>query len=101
MNETPLVGPPSDAGDSDAPGEEGLPVSSMTGTGPQNAIAPGADPDQPAPDADDSAVAPAGDPGASASDLGGASDAGSLSGSEFGPDQSSDPMPDVGGTGRS
>ncbi|MFL6027244.1 MAG: hypothetical protein ACJ72G_14750 [Friedmanniella sp.] len=101
MSETPLVGPPSDAGDSDAPGEDGLPISSLTGTGPQNAVAPGADPDEPAPNDDATVAAPAGDPGADASDLGSASDAGSLTGSEFGPAESSDPMPDVGGTGRS
>jgi len=97
MSETPLVPPPSDAGDSDVPGEDGLPVTSLTGPAPQNAVAPGADPDQPAPD-DPTVAAPAGDPGASASDLGGASDAGSLSGTEFGADSSSDPMPDPSGT---
>ena len=99
MSDTPLVPPPSDAGDSGAPGEDGLPASTLTGTGPQNAVAPGANPDEPAPDDDGTLAAPAGDPGGSASDLGSASDAGSLSGSEYGPTHSSDPMPDVGGTG--
>src|SRR3954452_15855233 len=101
MSETPLVGPPSDAGDSDAPGEDGLPVSSPTGTGPQSAVAPWACAGEPAPNDDATVAAPAGDPGGDASDLGSASDAGSLTGSEFGPAESSDPMPDVGGTGRS
>jgi hypothetical protein len=98
MSETPLVPPPSDAGDSDAPGEDGLPITELTGTGPQNAVAPGADPDQPAPDDDAAVAAPGGDPGASASDLGGGSDAGSLTGTEFGPTSGSDPMPDPSGT---
>lgn len=71
MSETPLVPPPGNAGDSDAPGEDGLPVADMTGTGPQNAVAPGADPDHPAPGDDPTVAAPDGDPGASASDLGG------------------------------
>src|SRR3954447_24521485 len=101
MSETPLVGPPSDAGDSDAPGEDGLPISSLTGTGPQNAVAPGADPDEPAPNDDATVAAPAGDPGADASDLGSASDAGSRPGRKSGPAESADPMPGVGGTGRS
>jgi hypothetical protein len=64
-------------------------------------VAPGADPDEPAPDGDATVAAPGGDPGGDASDLGSASDAGSLTGSEFGAAQSSDPMPDVGGTDRS
>lgn len=100
MSEATLVPSPEDAGDSNAPGEDGLPVTEMTGTGPQNAVAPGTDPDQPAPDDDASVDAPGGDPGSTASDLGGASDAGSLSGTEFGADSSSDPMPDSSGTGR-
>ena len=45
MSETPLVPPPSDAGESSAPGEQGLPADALTGTGPQNAVAPGTDPD--------------------------------------------------------
>ena len=98
MSEATLVPPPDDAGESDAPGEDGLPGAGMTGTGPQNAVAPGADPDQPAPDDDAAIAAPGGDPGASASDLGGASDAGTLGGTEFGADSSSDPMPDPSGT---
>jgi hypothetical protein len=97
MSESPLVPPPSD-GESGAPGEEGLPASSLSGTGPQNAVAPGADPDQPAQDDDPTLAAPAGDPGASASDLGPASDAGSLGGSESGA-ASSDPMPDPSAAG--
>jgi hypothetical protein len=96
MSDTSLVPPPSDEGGSGAPGESGLPVSSLTGAAPQNAVAPGADPDQPAPGGDATVMAPAGDPGGSASDLGSASDAGSLGGSEFGADSSSDPMPDPG-----
>jgi hypothetical protein len=90
----PLVAPPENAGDSDAPGEEGLPAGSLLGSGPQNATAPGADPGEAAPDDDAALAAPAGDPGGSASDLGSSTDAGSLSGSEFGPESSSDPMPD-------
>ncbi len=90
----PLVSPPANAGESGAPGEDGLPVTSLSGTGPQNAVAPGADPDQPAPDNDAALAAPAGDPGGSASDLGSASDAGSLGGSGSGAAASSDPMPD-------
>src|SRR3954462_10959627 len=101
MSETPLVGPPSDAGGPGAPGEDGLPISSLTGTGPQNAVAPGADPDEPAPNDDATVAAPAADPGADASALGSASDAGALTASKSGPAESSDPMPDVGGTGRS
>jgi hypothetical protein len=99
MSGAPLVPPPEDAGESDAPGEDGLPVSEMTGTGPQNAVAPGADPDSPAPDDDATVAAPGGDPGASASDLGGESDAGSVTGTEFGADSDSDPVPDPSGTG--
>ena len=99
MREASLVPPPENAGDSDAPGEDGLPITKLTGTGPQNAVAPGTDPDEPAPNGDAALAAPAGDPGASASDLGGASDAGSLGGTEFGADSSSDPMPDPSGTG--
>lgn len=98
MSETPLVGPPSDAGESGAPGEDGLPVTSLSGTGPQNAVAPGADPDDPGQDDDPTLAAPAGDPGSSASDLGPASDAGSLGGSDSGA-AGSDPIPDAGGTG--
>ena len=98
MSESPLVPPPSEPGESGAPGEEGLPVSSLSGTGPQNAVAPGADQDQPAQDDDPTLAAPGGDPGGSASDLGPASDAGSLGGSASGA-ASSDPMPDPSGTG--
>lgn len=103
MSQTPLVppsdGPPSD-GDSgsDRPAEQGLPASALTGSGPQNAVAPGADPSDPAPDGDASLAAPAGDPGASTSDLGSASDAGSFSGSDGGASAGSDPMPDMTGT---
>jgi hypothetical protein len=99
MSETPLVPPPADAGESSAPGEDGLPASSMSGTGPQNAVAPGAERDQPAQDDDPTLAAADGDPGGSASDLGPASDAGSLAGSEPGAVASSDPMPDPSGTG--
>jgi hypothetical protein len=94
-----LVPPPAQAGDSDAPGEEGLPAGSLLGAGPQNAVAPGSDPDEPAPDGDAAKAAPGGDPGASASDLGGASDAGSLAGNDYGADASSDPITDPSGTG--
>lgn len=97
MSQTPLVPPPSEGGSgSGSPGEEGLPISALTGTGPQNAVAPGTDPDQSAPNADGTVVAPAGDPGASASDLGAASDAGSLSGDDVSNGTgASDPMPDM------
>lgn len=101
MSETPLVPPPSDAGESSAPGEQGLPADALTGTGPQNAVAPGTDPDEPAPDGDATVAAPGGDPGGSASDLNAASDPGSLTGTEFGPAASSDPMPDPSGTASS
>ena len=53
-----LVPPPAEAGDSDAPGEEGLPAGSLLGAGPQNAVAPGSDPDEPAPDSDAAKAAP-------------------------------------------
>ena len=95
MSETPLVPPPSDAGDSDAPGEDGLPITKLTGTGPQNAVAPGADPDQPAPDNDPTMAAPAGDPGGSASDSGEATAGEGLGGGDSGAASSSDPMPDM------
>ena len=98
MSETPLVPPPSDAGQSGAPGEDGLPVGELTGTGPQNAVAPGTDPAEPAPKGDPTLATPGGDPGGSASDLNSATDAGSLTGTEFGPAASSDPMPDPSGT---
>ena len=97
MSQTPLVPPPSE-GESGAgsPGEEGLPISALTGTGPQNAVAPGTDPNEPAPNADGTVAAPAGDPGADASDLGPASDAGSLSGDDVSNGTgASDPMPDM------
>jgi hypothetical protein len=97
MSESPLVPPPTDAGESNAPGEEGLPATSLSGTGPQNAVAPGADQHQPGQEDDPTLAAPAGDPGASASDLGPAGDAGSLGGSDSGA-ASSDPMPDPSGT---
>ena len=98
MSESPLVPPPSDAGESGAPGEDGLPVSSLSGTGPQDAVAPGADPEQPAQDDDPTQAAPGGDPGGSASDLGSARNAEGLGGTESGA-ASSDPMPDPSGTG--
>ena len=98
MSETPLVPPPSEAGGSDAPGEDGLPAGELTGTGPQNAVAPGTDPDEPAPKDDPALATTGGDPGGSASDLNAASDPGSLAGTESGPSASSDPMPDPSGT---
>ena len=98
MSETPLVPPPSDAAESGAPGKDGLPAGQLTGTGPQNAVAPETDPDQPGPDDDPTLATPGGDPGGSASDLNAATDPGTLTGTEFGPAASSDPMPDPGGT---
>jgi len=98
MSQTPLIPPPSDGGDeSDVPAEQGLPATALTGTGPQNAVAPGADPSDPAPDADATVAAPAGDPGASASDP--VTDAGSLGGSDLDrPTAGSDPIPNMAGT---
>jgi hypothetical protein len=98
MSETPLVPPPSNAGESGAPGEEGLPASDLLGTGPQDAVAPGADPDEPAPDGDAALAAPDGDPGGSASELSSTSDAAGVGGSDVGSAASSDPLPDPSGT---
>lgn len=98
MSETPLVPPPSDAGESSAPGEQGLPADALTGSGPQNAVAPGTDPNEPAPEGDATMAAPDGDPGGSASDLNSPTGSGGSGGSATGAAASSDPMPDPSGT---